>query len=253
MGDIDHHAEPVHAFDDPRADRAEARRGVTPHGQRPGVPLPRQAGGAERVVTEMHQPDHADATLVPRIDAIDVVDPPRRRLRRRAPPRRRPAPGPAPDPRPTRRREHRLRRLAARSGRAGLDRLPGAPAEVPAGDDRVAHRLGDRRIDPRLPQRVEPVLRRRTDGDAAPHGAERLRDEPRAVGVQIEHERLAMESFRLGVDCRRHGASGLEHDRAFADRRQRHAPSPPSGCSARSACRSRCQIALPSRSISVDA
>ena len=41
--------------------------------------------------------------------------------------------------------------------------------------------------------------------DAAPHGAERLRHEPRAVGVQIEHERLAMESFRLGVDCRRHG------------------------------------------------
>ena len=173
--------------------------GVAPHGQRPGVPLPRQAGCAEGVVAEVHQHDHANATLVPGIDAVDVVTQCVGTLDAEQYGRRIPSP--------------RLRQTVDRAdddsaGLSGLpldldelrlDRIPRAPAEIPAGDDRVAHRLGDDSVHGTLPQRVEPDLGRRTHRDCAPHRTERLRNESPAVGVQIEHERLPMESFP--VEC----------------------------------------------------
>ena len=176
-----------------------------PNGQWHDVALPRQARGAERVVTQMDQHDHADATLMPRIDAINVTahrvgtfdtehhgrHAPRSGLRQT------------------------LDRLDDKStGITGLpldqdelrlDGIPWVPADIPTCDDRIAHSLGDHRIDPSPAQHVETDLGRGTNRDAAPHGAERLRYEPRTVGVQIEHQRPAMKSFGLGVDCRRLG------------------------------------------------
>src|SRR5881392_186872 len=79
-------------------------------------------------------------------------------------------------------------------GELRFDRIPRASAEIPAGDDGVAHRVDGRSVDATLPERVEADLDRRTGGDCAPRGTERLRNEPLAVGVQIEHERLPLES-----------------------------------------------------------
>ena len=200
----------------------------------------------------MHQHDHADATLVPRIDAIDVTahrvgafdaEHHRRHALRSGLHQTLDRPGDA---------STGLAGLPLDQDELCLDGIPGAPADIPPCDDRIADSLGDHRIDPSLAQHVETDLGRRTKRDAAPHGAERLRYEPRAVGVQIEHERLAMESFRLGVDCRRHGGHA-SNTTVRSLTVASDAPSPLSGRSARSACRSRCQIALPRRSSSVDA
>jgi hypothetical protein len=252
VGDVDHHTELVHASENPRAESAEARRGVTPNGYRADVPLPRQARGAECVVTQMHQHDHADATLVPGIDAIDVtthrvgaLDAEHHRRHALRPGLHQTVGRPGDD-------SSGIAGLSLDQGELCLDSIPWTPAEIPACDDRIADSLGDHRIDPSLAQHVETDLVRRTKRDTAPHGAERLRYEPRAVGVQIKHERPAMDPFRLGVDCRRHGGyasnTTVRSLTVASD-----APSPQSGRSARSAWRSRCQIALPRRSSSVDA
>src|SRR6478735_6042908 len=88
-------------------------------------------------------------------------------------------------------------------GELCLDCVQRDPADVPACDDRVAHRLCDRGIDTAFPQRVEPDLGRCTNRHATPYAAERLREEPRAVDVQIEHKGPAVESFAV-VDVLRH-------------------------------------------------
>ena len=198
----------------------------------------------------MHQHDHADATLVPGIDAVDVAS---NRVgtfdaehdRGRALCSSRGQAIDRPDDEGT-----GIVGLPLDPGELCLDRVPRAPADVPACDDRVAHRLCDRGIDTAFPQRVESDLGRRTHRHATPHAAERLRDEPRAVDVQIEHNGPAVKSFAV-VDVLRH--EGHASNTIVRSRTVAGVASPPSSCSARSARRSRCQIAGPSRSSSVEA
>ena len=180
----------------------------------------------------MHQHDHADATLVPRIDAIDVTvhrigtfdtEHHRRHTLRTGPHQavdRVGDKGPA------------VAGLPLDQGQLRLDRIPWAPADIPACDDRIAHGLGHHSIDPRAPQHVETDLGRATNRDTAPHGAERLRYEPGTMGVQIEHEGPAMESFRIAGRLRHGGHASKTTVRSLivaAD------ASPLSGSSARSA------------------
>ncbi len=78
----------------------------------------------------------------------------------------------------------------------GGDRSPGAPSEVAARDDRVAHRRRDGGVHSALLQHVEGVLGRRSHR-RVPHRAERLGHEPRTVGVQVDHEHLAVQLFAV--------------------------------------------------------
>jgi len=86
-------------------------------------------------------------------------------------------------------------RLPLEQDQLRLYGIPRSSAEIPAGDDRVTDRHGDRCVDATHAKRVEAELGWRASCEGAPRGTKRLRNEPRAVNVQIEHERVTVETF----------------------------------------------------------
>ena len=71
---------------------------------------------------------------------------------------------------------------------------------VEGGDDRVAHGLGDDGVDAAVGELAEgDVLGHRATGRGSVGGGERAGEQRRAMGVDVDHERVAVQLDRGGV------------------------------------------------------